>query len=86
MKKEKHISGLTAKEREVLQGIADGLGTKGVAGKLGITVNTVLTHRYRILKKLGVPDIGRAVCVGKDEDWLKPSPKWEKPVEEEGLA
>lgn len=80
--KKKHESGLTPKQLLVLQGIADGRGSQGTADHLGVQLNTVYTHRKRILKKLGVPDIGRAVCVAKDKGWLLPSPQWVKPVEE----
>lgn len=45
---------LTAREREVLQGLAGGLSSKEIARKLYITVETERTHMVNILAKLGV--------------------------------
>jgi len=45
---------LTAREREVLQLIAEGNSNKEIAGRLFLSVLTVETHRKRILEKLGV--------------------------------
>lgn len=43
---------LGAREREVLQLIAEGLSTPDVADRLGISANTVETHRRNIMRKL----------------------------------
>jgi DNA-binding NarL/FixJ family response regulator len=43
---------LTAKEREVLQLIAEGLSTKEIAQKLSVSVPTIETHRAHIMAKL----------------------------------
>jgi len=43
---------LTAREKEILQLISKGLISKQIADKLYISVNTVNTHRQRILEKL----------------------------------
>ena len=43
---------LTAKEREVLQLIAEGLSTKEIAQKLSVSVPTIETHRSHIMAKL----------------------------------
>jgi DNA-binding CsgD family transcriptional regulator len=43
---------LTAREKEILQLISKGLISKEIADKLYISVNTVNTHRQRILEKL----------------------------------
>jgi|WetSurMetagenome_2_1015567.scaffolds.fasta_scaffold221239_1 DNA-binding CsgD family transcriptional regulator len=43
---------LTAREKEILQFISKGLISKQIADKLFISVNTVNTHRQRILEKL----------------------------------
>lgn len=45
---------LTAREREVLGMLAEGLGGPDIARKLGITTNTVRTHIQGILTKLQV--------------------------------
>jgi DNA-binding CsgD family transcriptional regulator len=43
---------LTKREKEILGLIASGLLSKEIADKLFISVNTVNTHRQRILEKL----------------------------------
>ena len=45
---------LTPRETEVVRLIGEGLAGKQVAGRLGISVHTVETHRTRIHRKLGV--------------------------------
>jgi two-component system response regulator NreC len=45
---------LTAREREVLQMLAEGKVAKEIAGKLDISVYTVDAHRGRIMKKLSL--------------------------------
>jgi DNA-binding NarL/FixJ family response regulator len=47
---------LTAREREVLQLLAEGLSNQEIAGKLSISVKTVETHRSNMMHKLGVKD------------------------------
>lgn len=49
--------GLTARQREVLQLIAEGRSSKEVAGILGTSVKTANFHRYQLKKKLGVRSI-----------------------------
>ena len=45
---------LTAREREVLQMIAEGNSNKEIAGRLYLSTLTVETHRKKILEKLGM--------------------------------
>ena len=45
---------LTAREREVLQLVAEGMRTKDIAGLLVVSVKTVESHRTRIMEKLDV--------------------------------
>ena len=45
---------LTARERDVLDGIARGLTNKEIAGELGISHRTVETHRESLMRKLGI--------------------------------
>jgi DNA-binding NarL/FixJ family response regulator len=49
--------GLTERQREVLQLIAEGRSSKEVASILGISVKTANFHRYEVKKKLGVHSI-----------------------------
>jgi len=46
--------GLTAREREVLQLVAEGNASKDIAKKLNLAVTTVETHRRQIMEKLGI--------------------------------
>ena len=48
---------LSAREREVLQLIAEGKSTRDIAAKLYVSVKTVETHRKQILDKLGLNSI-----------------------------
>ena len=47
------LSSLTAREREVLDGVVAGLLNKQIAGQLGIVEKTVKVHRARAVAKLG---------------------------------
>ena len=46
----------TARERQVLQLVAEGKTTKEVAQQLGISVKTADSHRTRLMTKLGIHD------------------------------
>jgi DNA-binding NarL/FixJ family response regulator len=48
---------LSEREREVLQLLAEGSGTKEIATQLNISVKTVETHRKHIMDKLGMRSI-----------------------------
>lgn len=52
-----HDEGLTAKERQVLQLIAEGNATKEIASLLHVSVSTVETHRQHLLAKLRVHSV-----------------------------
>jgi DNA-binding NarL/FixJ family response regulator len=45
---------LTAREREVLQLLAEGLATKQIAASLHVSVKTVETHRRQIMERLNI--------------------------------
>ena len=49
-------SGLTVREREVLEMIGDGLANKMIARRLGITERTVKAHLTNIYQRIGVSD------------------------------
>jgi DNA-binding NarL/FixJ family response regulator len=53
---------LTAREREVLSLLADGMSTKQIATELVITPRTIGTHVQNILGKLGVHSRAQAVA------------------------
>lgn len=46
--------GITGREREVLQLLADGCSNKEIAARLGLSPNTVKTHVARLFEKLQV--------------------------------
>ena len=48
---------LTAREREVLQLIAEGKTTKEIADRLGVSTKTAGTHRQRLMDKLNIHSI-----------------------------
>jgi DNA-binding NarL/FixJ family response regulator len=51
------VSVLSAREREVLQLIAEGWSTKQIASHLYVSVKTIETHRRQIMKKLDLHTI-----------------------------
>lgn len=57
--------GLTPRELEVLQLIAEGLSTREMATRLFVSENTVKTHTGRVLDKLGANRRTQAVQLGK---------------------
>jgi DNA-binding NarL/FixJ family response regulator len=48
---------LTAREREILQLVAESYSTKEIATKLGISVKTVDNHRTNLMRKLNLHDV-----------------------------
>jgi two-component system response regulator NreC len=51
---EDNLSLLTEREREILRRIAEGETNRAIATRLGVTVNTVDSHRKHIMEKLGL--------------------------------
>jgi len=58
---EKPRDPLTARERQVLQLIAEGKSTKDVASVLGISVKTAESHRTRLMHKLDIHETASLV-------------------------
>jgi len=65
---------LTPRQREVLQLIAEGHGTKEIAARLCLSAKTVETHRAQLMDRLGIHDVAglvryaiRAGIVSADE-------------------
>ena len=52
---------LTARQREILQLIAEGKSTKEIAFQLNVSVKTVETHRSALMDRLGIHDIAGLV-------------------------
>jgi DNA-binding NarL/FixJ family response regulator len=53
---------LTQREHQILELLADGLGNKQIAARLGITTNTVKTHLELLFDKLDVSSRAEAVA------------------------
>lgn len=48
---------LTAREREIVQLLAEGMRTREMAARLGVSVKTIETHRAAVMRKLGVHSV-----------------------------
>lgn len=55
------LEALTARQREVLQMIAEGKSTKSMAAALKVSVKTVETHRAGLMERLGIHDLAGLV-------------------------
>jgi DNA-binding NarL/FixJ family response regulator len=52
---------LTSRQREVLQLVAEGLSSKEIAARLGLSVKTVDTHRTELMERLDVHGVAGLV-------------------------
>lgn len=57
------IASLTAREQDVLGGLAQGLPNKTIAYDLGISPRTVEVHRANVMTKLGVRSLSEALRI-----------------------
>jgi len=73
--KEAHgrAASLTAREREVLQGLLAGNSNKQIAERLGISLRTVEMHRGNMMDRLGVSSLAEALTLAM-EAGVKPVP------------
>jgi two-component system response regulator FixJ len=60
---ELHLQSLTPRERDVLNGLAEGLPNKTIAYDLGISPRTVEIHRANLMSKLGVRSLSEALRI-----------------------
>ena len=58
--------GVTPREREILELIANGMSNREIAEKLFVSENTVKTHSTRLFDKLGAKRRTQAVQLGKE--------------------
>ena len=58
--------GITPRELEVLELIAQGMSNREIAGKLFVSENTIKTHSSRVFDKLGARRRTQAVQLGKE--------------------
>ena len=54
---ESPLEGLTPRQREILQLVAEGHNSKAIAARLGISSKTVDIHRARLMERLGIHDV-----------------------------
>lgn len=66
---------LTARERETLQLIAEGLSTKQIATKLNISAKTAENHRTNLMRKLGLHNAAAITRYAFDIGLVESTPK-----------
>ena len=67
-------SGLTAREREVLQLIAEGKPTRVIAGTLHLSVKTIESHREHLMFKLDKHSVAELTLYAAHEGLVAPPP------------
>ena len=65
---------LTSRERQVLNLVANGLTSRQIGEKLGISPRTAETHRVNIGRRLGIRNVAQMVRYAIEND-LSPVPK-----------
>ncbi len=68
------LDGLTTRQREVLQLIAEGWSTRHIAQKLTLSVKTVETHRAHLMQRLRVDSVARLVRYAVAAGLVPPTP------------
>jgi len=66
------LAALTCREREVLQRIAEGLGSKEIAADLHVSQRTVESHRANVMRKLNVHKVSGLVRMAIREGLVAP--------------
>lgn len=66
------VTGLTQREREVLQLVGQGFANKQIARRLGISEKTVKTHLSRVFQRIGVLDRTQAALWAERHGLLRP--------------
>ena len=69
--KKREDLGITRRELEILELIAQGLSNREIAEKLYVSENTVKTHSSRVFDKLGAKRRTQAVQLGKEFGLLR---------------
>lgn len=63
-------AGLTSREIEVLEGMADGLTNTQIGNGLFLGEHTIKTHARRLFRKMGATGRAHAVAEGFRKGWL----------------
>ena len=66
------LAQLTARERDVLEGIANGETNKEIAGRYGISPRTVETHRESLMRKLEIHSVAGLTRLAVEEGLVAP--------------
>jgi DNA-binding NarL/FixJ family response regulator len=64
------LAEMTAREREVLIGVALGYSSKRIAGNLGRSVKTIEKHRFKMMHKLGLRNTAAVTRYAMDNGLL----------------
>ena len=77
---------MTARERQVLIGIALGYSSKRIAGNLGRSVKTIEKHRFKMMHRLGLQNAAAATRYAMDNGLLHTDDGAQEPGPESGAA
>ena len=69
------LDDLTAREREILEAVAQGLDNNGIAARLKISEKTVRNHVSTIMSKLGVNGRSQAIVRAREAGFGRKSPR-----------
>ncbi|MGI4760265.1 MAG: response regulator [Janthinobacterium lividum] len=67
---DKPTNGLSAREQEILQLVAEGLTTAQIAERLYTSPRTVETHRQNIMEKTGAKNTASLIKAAASQGWL----------------
>lgn len=68
------VAGPTARQREVLRGVVNGLTAKEVARRLGISARTVEGHLHAVRQLTGARSMGELCALSVARGWVRPEP------------
>ena len=77
---------MTARERQVLIGIALGYSNKRIAGNLGRSVKTIEKHRFKMMHRLGLQNVAAATRYAMVNGLLHTDDGAHEPGPESGAA
>ena len=80
------IAEMTARERQVLIGIALGYSNKRIAGNLGRSVKTIEKHRFKMMHRLGLQNAAAATRYAMDNGLLQADDGAQEPGPEQESA
>jgi two-component system, NarL family, response regulator NreC len=80
------LAEMTARERQVLIGIALGYSSKRIAGNLGRSVKTIEKHRFKMMHHLGLQNAAAATRYAMDNGLLHADDGAQEPGPEHGSA